>query len=259
MSMALGVVSLYSSIRPQIRTIVMGSLPYGSGQGLGYQWGAAFYLGILAASLVLLSIAFPFGPGYSNVRSPWHLNHCSWKARLLVCGRSRELPRDRRTAVPRDRYLAALALVSVLSFGAGIFANTIYHDAIASQKSTITLEPNEDKHVKSVTLQEGDWVDTYYDSSGPITFRERSRETGGGSITYQGSAGAAGPNRHSGHGTYEFAFINPRNGSTETVQYIIQKHSPWYYWAMIIGVILAAVAAFGGIILFYDRMSRDPL
>lgn len=258
MSMALGVVSFYSSIRPQIQTIVMGFFPHGSEPGLGYQWGAAFYVGILATSLVLLSIVFPFGPGHSNVRSPWHHNHCSWKGRLLVWGRGRELPRDEKKSIPRHRYLVALALVTVLSFGAGIFANSLYHDAIASQKRTITLEPNAGMYVKSVTLQEGDWVEIYYDSSGPITFRERSLEAGTVSKAYQGSAGATGPNRESGLGTYEFSFMNPSNASQVTVQYIIQKHSPWYYWGTMMGVILAAIAAYACIILFYDRMSRAP-
>jgi len=252
--MALGIVSFYSSIRPQIQTIAMASLPYG--QGVGYQWGAAFYLGILAASLVLLSIVFPFGPGYTNVMSEWHRTRGSWKARLLVWGRGKRLPINGRRSVPRDSYQAAITLVAVLAFGAGIFANSLYHDAIASQKMTITLEPNEGKYVKSVTLQKGDWVEFYYDSSGPITFRERSLEAGEISKSYQGSAGAAGPYRESGLGTYEFSFTNPSNASQVTVHYIIQKHSPWYYWAIMLGVILAAVAAFVGIIIFYDRMSR---
>lgn len=51
-------------------------------------WGAAFYIGILAAIVTLLSFFFPMGPGYSEMYTHWPLHRGHLRERLLVWGRS---------------------------------------------------------------------------------------------------------------------------------------------------------------------------
>ena len=55
------------------------------------EWGAAFYIGILATVVTLLSIVFPVGPGYSDMYSPWPLRRGHLKERLLVWGKGKKL------------------------------------------------------------------------------------------------------------------------------------------------------------------------
>ena len=85
--MALGMVSLYNRIHPQFDTSTL-SLPHGS--IIVFHWGAAFYLGVLATIVTLVSFFFPIGPGYSEMYRPWPLSRGHLKKRLLVWGRGYE-------------------------------------------------------------------------------------------------------------------------------------------------------------------------
>lgn len=51
-------------------------------------WDAAFYIGVLATVLVLVSAVLPVGPGYSEMYAPWPFRRWRLKERLLVWGRS---------------------------------------------------------------------------------------------------------------------------------------------------------------------------
>lgn len=53
-------------------------------------WEAAFYIGILAAVVVLVSIIMPLGPGYSGVNNPWPFKGLPVKERLLVWTRGKK-------------------------------------------------------------------------------------------------------------------------------------------------------------------------
>ena len=53
-------------------------------------WGAAFYVGILATVVVLVSSILPLGPGYSEMHKPWPFGRRCVKERLLVWGRLRK-------------------------------------------------------------------------------------------------------------------------------------------------------------------------
>ena len=85
--MALGIVSLYWSIHPQFDTSTL-LLP--RGVTIVFNWGPAFYIGILAAIVTLVSFAFPIGPGYSEMYRPWPLCRGHLKERLLVWGRGKK-------------------------------------------------------------------------------------------------------------------------------------------------------------------------
>lgn len=50
-------------------------------------WDAAFYIGILATALVLVSAVLPVGPGYSEMYNTWPFRRWRLKERLLVWGR----------------------------------------------------------------------------------------------------------------------------------------------------------------------------
>jgi hypothetical protein len=81
--MALGIVSLYSSIYHQMES---SSLSFGPTISV-FHWGAAFYIGILAAIVTLGSFVFPLGPGYSEMYRPWPHARSNLKERLFVWGR----------------------------------------------------------------------------------------------------------------------------------------------------------------------------
>lgn len=49
-------------------------------------WDAAFYMGILATALVLMSAILPVGPGYSEMYEKWPFRGWHLRKRLLVWG-----------------------------------------------------------------------------------------------------------------------------------------------------------------------------
>lgn len=53
-------------------------------------WGAAFYIGILATFVTLLSFVFPVGPGYSEMYLPRPQGRGNLKERLLVWDRGKK-------------------------------------------------------------------------------------------------------------------------------------------------------------------------
>ncbi len=85
--MALGIVSLYRSIHPQFDTSTW-LLPHGI--TVVFNWGAAFYIGILATIVTLVSFVFPIGPGYSEMYLPRPQGRGNLKERLLVWGRGKK-------------------------------------------------------------------------------------------------------------------------------------------------------------------------
>lgn len=88
--MALGIVSLYSSLHHTMETSLIRFGPVVT----WYDWGPAFYIGILAAVVTLSSYFLPIGPGYSEMYRPWPRARGNLKERLFVWGRGNK-PRAR--------------------------------------------------------------------------------------------------------------------------------------------------------------------
>jgi hypothetical protein len=88
--MASGMIGYYYGLSPQFDT---SGFLFPEGITIAFHWGAAFYIGILATLVTIVSFVFPTGPGYSEMYSPWPQGRGNLKERLLVWGRGRK-PRE---------------------------------------------------------------------------------------------------------------------------------------------------------------------
>ena len=88
--MASGMIGYYYGLSPQFDT---SWILYPAGITITFHWGAAFYIGILATVVTLVSFVFPIGPGYSEMYLPRPQGRGDLKKRLLVWGRGRK-PRE---------------------------------------------------------------------------------------------------------------------------------------------------------------------
>jgi hypothetical protein len=84
---ASGMIGYYYGLSPKFDT---SGFLFPAGITMAYHWGAAFYIGILATIVTLVSFVFPIGPGYSEMYSPWPQGRGNLKERLLVWGRGRK-------------------------------------------------------------------------------------------------------------------------------------------------------------------------